>query len=184
MMSTFDGWDDELYHHGILGMKWGVRRYQNADGSWTSAGLKRRAKQEKKEAKAKAKLERKKEKKPKLYSPEELKARIERLELEKRYKDLYRDINSNAATKFGRDFVTKTLMDAEGIAALGARNIVNWTTEKQLWERVTGSISKTAESVGNLAGSTSKLINSLKGRKGGNDDDDGKEDGDKKKKKK
>ena len=31
----------ELYHHGIKGMKWGVRRYQNADGSLTSEGRQR-----------------------------------------------------------------------------------------------------------------------------------------------
>jgi len=30
-----------LYHHGILGQKWGVRRFQNKDGSYTSAGKKR-----------------------------------------------------------------------------------------------------------------------------------------------
>ena len=28
----------ELYHHGILGQKWGVRRYQNPDGSLTAEG--------------------------------------------------------------------------------------------------------------------------------------------------
>jgi hypothetical protein len=33
--------DNNLKHHGILGMKWGIRRFQNKDGSLTAAGKKR-----------------------------------------------------------------------------------------------------------------------------------------------
>lgn len=38
----------ELYHYGVKGQRWGVRRYQNKDGSLTSAGRKRISKEYKK----------------------------------------------------------------------------------------------------------------------------------------
>lgn len=36
--------NDEFYHHGIKGQKWGIRRYQNSDGSLTPLGRRRYSK--------------------------------------------------------------------------------------------------------------------------------------------
>lgn len=51
----------ELYHYGVPGMRWGVRRYQNKDGSLTATGKKKVSKEDKlkeKAAKKAAKKER------------------------------------------------------------------------------------------------------------------------------
>ena len=44
-MNRWDGYG-ELYHHGIKGQKWGVRRYQNEDGTLTEEGKERYGRQE------------------------------------------------------------------------------------------------------------------------------------------
>ena len=73
---------NNLTHAGIKGMRWGVRRYQNADGSLTPAGKKRYANQHEDYRRAHDK------KSVKQMSDKELRERNTRLQMEKQYSDL------------------------------------------------------------------------------------------------
>lgn len=118
----------ELYHHGILGMKWGIRRYQNKDGSLTPAGKKRAAKMKddytkltgkrlirKPTKKAEPEKEDIRNKKLKDLTDAELNERINRLQKEKQLVGLETDL-SGKGSKFvrsvGKDVVAPAAINA------------------------------------------------------------------------
>lgn len=77
--------DDVLIHYGILGMKWGVRRYQNKDGSLTSAGKKRYINNDNIKEAPQKNTEEPKKKSVKDMSDEELRREVNRMQLEQNY---------------------------------------------------------------------------------------------------
>lgn len=98
---------DELTHWGIRGMKWGIRRYQNPDGTLTEAGKKRYGSDtDDSEAKARAaemaKIRRLKTTHPSLLTDDELNYLQERRKAERRavdYSKQYKKLKKKKAEK-------------------------------------------------------------------------------------
>lgn len=93
---------NELAHYGVLGMKWGVRRYQNKDGTLTPEG--RRRSQKNKSTSTATKKE--------PISMAELRDRVERLRLEKELKNLTAEELNRGKSK------TKKILENVGTTVL------------------------------------------------------------------
>lgn len=97
--------NNELMHYGVLGMKWGVRRARHTSGKKSFPFKKKKAKQS-------SEKEKTSKKKPlNKMTDEELQSAINRLELEKRYRDLSPKQVSKGK-KFVNDFVDKAVVPA------------------------------------------------------------------------
>lgn len=91
---------DYLVHHGIKNQKWGIRRYQNEDGTYTEEGKRRRREEvhpDYKRAHDKKKVSQ--------MSDQELRDRNNRLQAERQYKDL----TKNRTYEKGKKIVKEAL---------------------------------------------------------------------------
>lgn len=136
--------EEIIKHHGVKGQRWGIRRYQNADGSLTAAGRKRvnKMKEEytqltgkrlirkptsKNDKSSNQNVQDPNNKRVKDLTDTELRERVNRLQMEKQAISLENDLSSNGK-KFVRS-VGKDVLAPSAIEA-GKRVLTNWFVKK------------------------------------------------------
>lgn len=111
--------NNELYHHGIKGMKWGVRR-SRAQLGYSSSPRKTKKQAQKVSSKQQRKVSSKQQRKEaiKKMSDAELRSRINRIQMERQYmqltaaemspgKKFVKDVVMNAAKQTATNYVAK-----------------------------------------------------------------------------
>ena len=112
-----EAWRTELYHYGIKGMKWGVRRTPEQLGHRSAKKPKKisvRAEDKKKKAEMRTAS-----KNRRLLSTDEIRSRIERIKLERQLKDMT-DEELTPGRKFVKDVMSSTGKKVVSTVATGA----------------------------------------------------------------
>lgn len=129
----------ELYHWGIMGMKWGHRRYQNPDGTLTPAGRKRYKKSARE------------------MTDDELVSAIERLTKEKRYTDLVKEIDPPKPKK---DF--KSVLKAAGKQMEWPASLAKYGLEKVIKSAIDRKVADIGKTESEKETARLKKYNALK----------------------
>mgnify|MGYP007054438857 CR=1 FL=1 len=136
---------NELYHHGVLGMRWGIRRYQRRDGSLTAAGQKRANKLKsqyksltgknlrRSPTKKKVSISETKKKTVLDMSDDELNKAVRRLQMEKQYKQLMSERQTKTR---GERFISA----AEKVLAESAQNAAKDVTTQLMKSAMNGIV--------------------------------------------
>ena len=141
----------ELYHHGVKGMKWGVRRYQNSDRSLTAAGKRRVTKLEskyeavtgKKVSEGSAKSSSSSSSTPKkktlsAMSDKEIQAKIDRIGLEQKYSELVSSSSTKKEISRGQKFMQDVLEQSGKNVATQTVTYLMGTGVNKVFEQITG----------------------------------------------
>lgn len=110
--------NNELYHWGIKGQKWGNRRYQNEDGTYTEEGKIRR----RKGSEDYLKVKEIKKKSIKSMSNKELQDANNRMNLERTYKQNTQSLGKRLVDKYMNKVAEKS-MEALAVATVAAGTV-------------------------------------------------------------
>lgn len=159
--------EDELMHYGVKGMKWGVRRFQNYDGTYTRLGLARYRKAETDYDRSKARMIKARKAyrsntgSKQAYKAAKANLRTSKLKLKSSYKKLLRDYDADEGKKLHDKGLTGKKAYAKYAVGMGVAVIGYNVARAILADKIQNGDLNISPLAGGAAGVGAALVNGL-----------------------